>query len=93
MLGPSQLERDTLACKKIWQSVILRAWEDATGGFLVTNEGKDTAKRMRTEARKWLMEGGEDLRMVCEWAGMDVEAVVERSREEFGQNVRPNKKV
>jgi hypothetical protein len=70
--------------RHLWQSVLLRAWEDAIGEHLVTNEGR--AKRMAyvKDAREWLMTESEDLMDVCSRAGIDHKAVMRKARGIWG---------
>lgn len=71
--------------RKLWQNVILGAWSDASGGNLRSSESEETLRRYRTEAREWLSTASEDLRIVCEWAGVDYNIVLEKAMKKWGR--------
>ena len=70
--------------RKLWQSVLLSAWSEASGGKILTSESEETKERYRKEAREWLTTDGEDLFLVCESAGIEFASVVSLSRKKFG---------
>jgi|SRR6266404_2154383 len=77
--------------RKLWLNVILRAREDAEGRDLMSNnEGEGEIRRLKREGRQWLTGdtllrplNRKDLELVSEWAGVDVEALVEISRRRY----------
>lgn len=65
--------------RSLWQSVLLRAVEDALIG--VANENKQQNRvRICEEARRFLTKPNKDLSEVCALAGMDMVAVIEHMR-------------
>jgi hypothetical protein len=56
--------------RQLWASVILTAIADAT------NQGRDCASAdNRMLARRWFTSAGRDFRLVCDYAGLNPEAV------------------
>jgi hypothetical protein len=71
--------------QKLWQNVFLAAWSDASGGNLLSSESEETLARYRVEAQEWLMNPSDDLRMVCEWAGLDYLVAMEKATKKWGR--------
>ncbi|MBL4917455.1 hypothetical protein [Szabonella alba] len=68
--------------RALWQEVLYRVISDAR---LDSDGGKIPRRRQEeyTEARAYLTEPSEDLALVCEMAGVDMGALVERIAEKI----------
>lgn len=53
--------------KMLWQSVVLKAFTDATA----TEPSGPENKRAKVDADRWIKHGGRDFRQVCFLAGFD----------------------
>lgn len=73
-------EIDNVLYAHLWQNVLLRAWEDAVGEHLVTNEGMKKKEGYITDAREWLTAESKELMDVCQRAGIDHKAVMREAR-------------
>lgn len=70
---------DTDRARQLWCSVIALAIEDATANVDIKNE-RTSRILDKQQARRWLMEPNRDFNEVCHLAGLDPEAVRERTR-------------
>lgn len=65
----------------LWSAVVSQAISDATANVSsVGPSGYKTAVLLRDQARRWLLSGSKDFRLVCEFAGLEPDAVRERVR-------------
>jgi hypothetical protein len=65
--------------KNLWQAVLLRAIEDALRPTMMGSAGFDRDKAIQ-EARDYLTKPSRDLSMVCNLAGLDMQAVIDRMK-------------
>ncbi len=65
--------------KELWQEVLLRAVEDALFGPRHVQK-RATKIILCKEARDYLTQPSRDLSMVCNLAGLDMQAVIDRMR-------------
>jgi hypothetical protein len=69
--------------RELWASVIIQAMAEACAEDPKTQPKPDAKKRttvgeLRTRARRWLLSDSDDFRKVCEYAGVDPDAVRQR---------------
>ena len=63
--------------RELWASVLLTAFNDAAD-FEAPENATSQRRADQRAARRWLNHGGKDFRMVCDWAGVNPDAVRER---------------
>ncbi len=77
------LPKVVLPEQKLWNRVLIRAWEEAQGGHVYTGD----MRHVQYQARKWLTRKSKGLLEVCELAGyseLEVEKLIKNCRERFG---------
>lgn len=75
-------------CRDLWAAVLVQAFQDALWQDPVPTpitasraDGKRReAMAAGVRARRWFERGGDDFRLVCEWAGLDPSYVREKFR-------------
>ena len=72
--------------RRLWMHVVLRAVEDSEGRDLMYDNDYE-APVLEREAMRWLTVDSEDFRLVCEWADVDGDRLLEMSRRrKYGQS-------
>ncbi len=66
----------------LWRAVIDRAFDDACGYCGGENNHRNKIRIIETAAR-WLLDGGRDMRFVCDMAGLHPQAVKNRAAAEI----------
>lgn len=69
----------------LWMNVLLRATEEARGVNCIIDR-TCTKEQLVRAAREWLTEPGESLELVCEWAGVPVQRVLEEFQRLYGRD-------
>lgn len=70
--------------RDLWQAVLMAQIEDAVSPAHIGNSGGDKARRS-AEARKYLTTPSKDLETVCSFAGVDMEALIDRMRRRIAE--------
>jgi hypothetical protein len=70
----------------LWLAVLLRAVEDALRPIKTGNNGLSREKQMQ-DARDYLTTPSRDLLMVCNYAGLDMEAFIDRMKVQIANAV------
>jgi hypothetical protein len=72
--GGATMDPDTYRCDKLWKSVLTQAVKDAcAAGTGMTGTDRD-------RARAWLASGSIDLRLVCDYADIEIDGVLKWAR-------------
>ena len=72
-----------MAERELWLAVINTAMQDAAYG--VSGETPENRKRLRQQARDWIAKDNWDFRLVCQYAGVEPQAVREAFREKLAK--------
>ena len=72
--GGVTLAPDTYRCDRLWKSVLTQAVKDACAG------GTGMTLPDRDRARAWLCGGSLDLRLVCDYADIEIDGVLKWAR-------------
>ena len=70
--------------RDLWQAVLMAQIEDAVSPAHIGNSGGNKARRS-AEARKYLTTPSKDLETVCCFAGVDMEALIDRMRRRIAE--------
>ena len=79
---------ESVLYRRLWLNVLLRAKEDADGLDLMFDNQRDT-RMVRGMGKFYLTRESWDLRLVCEWAGVDMKKLIEVNRRRYYE--MPNK--
>lgn len=78
---PTDISSDVRALQRLWKSVILTAFQDAS-----RTSNKIVLLLAKRKASNWLLYNNRDFYQVCDFAGLDPLMVRQYAREILGEN-------